>query len=149
MFVVSHVRDFLDRVTKALLWAEGDGRFPEYAGGYSDAVAQRGAEVKARAKTAAASPREKSRDTSDVRPTEQKKLSFKDKHALETLPGKIEAVRAEIEKIKVAMADPALYSRDPKQFNTLSERLGKAASELAEMEDRWLELEILRESLGG
>jgi ABC transport system ATP-binding/permease protein len=149
VIVVSHDRDFLDRVTTAILWAEGDGRFTEYAGGYSDAVAQRGAEVKARAKTAVASSREKSRDTSDARPTEQKKLSFKDKHALETLPGKIETLRVEIEKMKIAMADPGLYSRDPKQFTSLSERLGKSAGELSEMEDRWLELEILRENLGG
>jgi ATP-binding cassette subfamily F protein uup len=149
VIVVSHDRDFLDRVTTAVLWAEGDGRFTEYAGGYSDAVAQRGAEVKARAKAAAPASREKSRDTSDARPVEQKKLSFKDKHALETLPGKIEALRTDIEKMKAAMTDPNLYSRDPKQFTSLSDRLGKAEIELAEMEDRWLELEILRESLGG
>jgi ATP-binding cassette subfamily F protein uup len=149
VIVVSHDRDFLDRVTTAVLWAEGDGRFTEYAGGYSDAVAQRGAEVKARAKAAAPAPREKSRDMTEARPVEQKKLSFKDKHALETLPGKIEALRADIEKMKAAMTDPNLYTRDPKQFTSLSERLGKAESELAEMEDRWLELEILRESLGG
>ena len=93
--------------------------------------------------------REKSRDTTEARPVEQKKLSFKDKHALETLPGKIETLRADIEKMKVAMTDPNLYTRDPKQFTSLSDRLGKAESELSEMEDRWLELEILRETLGG
>jgi molecular chaperone DnaK len=55
----------------------------------------------------------------------------------------------DIEKMKAAMTDPNLYTRDPKQFTSLSDRLGKAEIELAEMEDRWLELEILRESLGG
>ena len=149
VIVVSHDRDFLDRVATAILWAEGDGRFTEYAGGYADAVVQRGAEVKARTRSATPAPRDKSRDTVEQRPTEQKKLSFKDKHALETLPGRMDALRADIEKMKADLADPALYSRDPKRFTTLTERLGKATTELGEMEDRWLELEILRESLGG
>lgn len=149
VIVVSHDRDFLDRVATAILWAEGDGRFTEYAGGYADAVAQRGAEVKARTRPAAAASREKSRDTVEQRPAEQKKMSFKDKHALETLPRRMDEARAEIEKLKTDLADPALYSRDPKRFTALTERLGKATAELGEMEDRWLELEILRESLGG
>ncbi len=149
VIVVSHDRDFLDRVATAILWAEGDGRFTEYAGGYADAVAQRGAEVKARTRSATPAPRDKSRDMVEQRPAEQKKLSFKDKHALETLPGRMDALRADIEKMKADLADPALYSRDPKRFTTLTERLGKATTELGEMEDRWLELEILRESLGG
>lgn len=149
VIVVSHDRDFLDRVATAILWAEGDGRFTEYAGGYADAVVQRGAEVKARTRSATPAPRDKSRDMVEQRPAEQKKLSFKDKHALETLPGRMDALRADIEKMKADLADPALYSRDPKRFTTLTERLGKATTELGEMEDRWLELEILRESLGG
>ena len=61
----------------------------------------------------------------------------------------MDALRTDIEKMKADLADPALYSRDPKRFTTLTERLGKATTELGEMEDRWLELEILRESLGG
>jgi ATP-binding cassette subfamily F protein uup len=53
-----------------------------------------------------------------------------------------------IEQVKTALADPGLYARDPKKFGALTEELGKASTELTEMEDRWLELEILRESLG-
>ena len=149
VIVVSHDRDFLDRVATAVIWAEGNGRFTEYAGGFSDAVAQRGEDMKARTRSAAAASRPKSRDAEPTRASETKKLSFKDKHALETLPGKMDALRASMEEMKAALADPALYARDPKRFTSLSEKLGQATTELAGMEDRWLELEILRESLQG
>ena len=149
VIVVSHDRDFLDRVATAVIWAEGNGRFTEYAGGFSDAVAQRGEDMKARTRSAAAASRPKSRDAEPTRASETKKLSFKDKHALETLPGKMDALRASMEEMKAALADPALYTRDPKRFTSLSEKLGQATTELAGMEDRWLELEILRESLQG
>ena len=149
VIVVSHDRDFLDRVATAVIWAEGNGRFTEYAGGFSDAVAQRGEDMKARTRSAAAASRPKSRDAEPTRASETKKLSFKDKHALETLPGKMDALRVSMEEMKAALADPALYARDPKRFTSLSEKLGQATTELAGMEDRWLELEILRESLQG
>ena len=149
VIVVSHDRDFLDRVATAVIWAEGNGRFTEYAGGFSDAVAQRGEDMKARTRSAAAASRPKSRDAEPTRASETKKLSFKDKHALETLPGKMDALRASMEEMKAALADPALYAQDPKRFTSLSEKLGQATTELAGMEDRWLELEILRESLQG
>ena len=149
VIVVSHDRDFLDRVATAVIWAEGNGRFTEYAGGFSDAVAQRGEDMKARTRSAAAASRPKTRDAEPTRASETKKLSFKDKHALETLPGKMDALRASMEEMKAALADPALYARDPKRFTSLSEKLGQATTELAGMEDRWLELEILRESLQG
>jgi ATP-binding cassette subfamily F protein uup len=61
----------------------------------------------------------------------------------------MEALRMSMEEMKAALADPALYARDPKRFTSLSEKLGQATTELAGMEDRWLELEILRESLQG
>ena len=149
VIVVSHDRDFLDRVTTAVLWAEGDGRFTEYAGGFSDAVAQRGADMKAKARITASQPRSRAREADAARPSEQKKLSFKDKHALETLPAKMDAARARLEELKAALADPALYGRDPKRFAALTEELGRASTDLSVMEDRWLELEILRESLQG
>ena len=104
--------------------------------------------MKAKAKATAAQARPKTRETDAARPSEQKKLSFKDKHALETLPAKMDAARLRIEQLKNVLADPGLYARDPKKFSALSDELGTASTELAAMEDRWLELEILRESLG-
>ena len=141
VLVVSHDRDFLDRVATSVLVAEGDGRFMEYAGGYTDMLAQRGRgfapETASKQKTEKpAAPRPKSASA---------KLSFKDKHALETLPKEMAALESEIAKLQKDLADPKLYARDPKSFAAKSEALGKAQEKLGVCEERWLELEILRE----
>jgi ATP-binding cassette subfamily F protein uup len=147
VLVVSHDRDFLDRVATSVLFAEGNARFVEYAGGYSDMVAQRGEGVEAREiakpkveKTSA--PKERRR--ADAPAT---KLSFKDKHALETLPAKMAALEKEIVALHVKLADGDFYARDPKGFADASARLEIAQSELSASEERWLELEMLREEL--
>ena len=49
LILVSHDRDFLDRVVGSVLVSEGEGRWVEYAGGYTDMIAQRGEGVQARA----------------------------------------------------------------------------------------------------
>ncbi len=145
VLVVSHDRDFLDRVATSVLVAEGEGVFVEYAGGYSDMLAQRG-----RGFAAEAAPRPRSEKPSAPKPkTASAKLSFKDKHALETLPKDMAALETEIAKLQKSLADPQLYSRDPKRFAETSDALAAAQAKLAAHEERWLELEILRESLEG
>jgi ABC transport system ATP-binding/permease protein len=149
VLVVSHDRDFLDRVATSVLFAEGDGKFVEYAGGYSDMVAQRGqgveareiAKPKARAEKSEAKPRERA-------PSSQK-LSFKDKHALETLPAKMAALEKDIAALHEKLAGPDFYSRDPKGFADASAKLEAAQAELNSSEERWLELEMLREEAEG
>ncbi len=86
VILVSHDRDFLDRICTSVLMAEGRGRWVEYAGGYSDMVAQRGAGVAAKA-AAAPEPRGK-REAAPAQPAGEpaRRLSFKERHALETLP---------------------------------------------------------------
>src|SRR6185436_11696986 len=96
VLLVSHDRDFLDRTVSAVVVSEGGGRWNVYAGGYSDMVAQRGEGVTA--KTAAKetkAPREKS-ETSAASSAPKARLTFKDKHALETLPATIAKLEAEI-----------------------------------------------------
>ncbi len=144
VIVVSHDRDFLDRVASATLMAEGEGVFREYAGGYTDMVAQRGGGVTKRARDGARQGKAKSQQSS-ARETRAPKLSFKDKHALETLPKRM----VELEKIiatgQGALGDASLYTRDPARYTEISNGLEKARAELASAEERWLELEILRE----
>ena len=152
VLLISHDRDFLDRVVTSVVVPEGDGRWTEYAGGYADMLTQRGAdlarrETRAKPAVAAAAPAEA--NAADVAPPSAKKrLSFKDKHALETLPGEIAA----LEKKKAALAkmldDPDLYTRDRKRFADVSEQLSEVETNLAAAEERWLELEERRESLG-
>ena len=147
VIVVSHDRDFLDRVATSVLMAEGEGRWIEYAGGYSDMVLQRGWGVSAAPVKAPAPPREKPAQAREKTPS--KKLSFKDKHALETLPQEMERLRTARDRARKKLDDPALYARDPGAFAAASDALTKAEAALAEAEDRWLELEMLREEIEG
>jgi ATP-binding cassette subfamily F protein uup len=82
-------------------------------------------------------------------PAPKRKLSFKEKHALETLPGEIERLEAEIAKLQQALADPNLYRKSPDDFAKKSQALEAAEAKRAEAEDRWLQLEILREEIEG
>jgi ATP-binding cassette subfamily F protein uup len=80
---------------------------------------------------------------------DKRRLSFNDKYALETLPGEIAALQAEIGAAQERLADPGLYARDRKAFDAASAALAAAQAALAAAEDKWLELEILREEIGG
>jgi ATP-binding cassette subfamily F protein uup len=149
VLVVSHDRDFLDRVATSVIMAEGDGRWTEYAGGYSDMVVQRGAGVAARAVEAKAKPAPAKAPPPPVAPPARQKLSFKDKHALETLPGVIAGLEREIAALHDALADPRLYASDPKAFAEKSRCLESKTAARAAAEEQWLELEIKREALEG
>jgi ATP-binding cassette subfamily F protein uup len=144
VLLVSHDRDFIDRVVTSTLASEGDGRWIEYAGGYSDMIAQRGP-----AQTLAkAVDKPKSASRSERAKSPAKRLSFKDKHALETLPKRIATLEAEIAKLQTTLDDAELYSRDPAAFEKAVAAIGKAETDRAAAEDEWLALELKREELG-
>jgi ABC transport system ATP-binding/permease protein len=146
VLLVSHDRDFLDRTVSAVVVAEAGGRWNVYAGGYTDMVAQRGEGVtaKAVAKNDAKAPRERAEAPASA---PKARLSFKDKHALETLPARIAVLEAEIAKLSKTIADPGLYARDRAGFDNASAALAKAQADLASAEDEWLRLEELREQV--
>ena len=153
VIVVSHDRDFLDRVASSVIMSEGQGRWIEYAGGYSDMVAQRGAGVAARAvekpADTGARPAEAPKPAEPAQSAKKRKLSFNERHALDTLPKRIAELEAEIAKLQTVMADPDLFARDPAKFDKTAAAIAKAEAERAASEDRWLELEMLREELEG
>ena len=156
ILLVSHDRDFLDRVVTSVIASEGEGRWQEYAGGYSDMLAQRrGVDLGARRPPAPgpAGPVHRSAAADPAKPAAiappRRRMSFKDKHALETLPGEIERLGAEISGLERQMADPRLFASDPARFKLVTLRHAAAAAELARAEERWLELELLREELEG
>ncbi len=149
VLVVSHDRDFLDRVATSVLVAEGGGNWIEYAGGYSDMVAQRGAGVGARAPEPQADVRPKAEPKQRSEPKQKRKLSFNEQRALETLPAEMDRLRAVRDRAQAILADPDLFARDPKRFEQASAALSGAEADLVAAEDRWLELEMLREEMQG
>lgn len=142
--LVSHDRDFLDRVATQIVLAEGDGRFTEYAGGYADMLVQRGEKPAPR-------PEPKKASTSDPSPKPRRatapKMNFADAHALKTLPEKIAAADIQIAELEKSLSDGALYAKDPKRFADLSAKLVKIRDEKDGDEERWLTLEMQREAL--
>ncbi|MCI9867911.1 ABC-F family ATP-binding cassette domain-containing protein [Rhizobium skierniewicense] len=152
VILVSHDRDFLDRtVTSTIAPANPeapDGRWIEYAGGYSDMMAQRKGASDEKKK---AEKQEKSKASSSSGETGKAKvkLSFKQKFALENLPKEMEKAQAEIAKREERMADPQLFAKNPTAFNTLADEMSKLREKLEAMEEEWLELEMLREEMEG
>ncbi len=128
-----------------------DGAWLEYAGGYSDMLAQRkGAAAEARAQEKREKQAAQDEKGSNDRTAKSRgKLSFKQKFALENLPKEMEKLEAEIARLEEKMADPTFFQRDPEGFNTAAGKLEGLRADLAAKEEEWLELEVLREELEG
>jgi ATP-binding cassette subfamily F protein uup len=147
VLLVSHDRDFLDRVVTSTIAADGDGRWVEYAGGYSDMLAQRGAPA-VEAKAAKAKPQEAAARGGAAAP-KGNRMSFRDQHLLKSLPDEIATLHERVAAHQAVLADAGLYARNPKRFAEVTERLAADAAALHAAEEKWLELEMLRESLEG
>ncbi len=145
--LVSHDRDFLDRVATSVIALEGDGAAIEYAGGWSDYRSQRG-EGPAAAKPEKPAPKAGARPVAAERPA-VRKLGFKETHRLSVLPAEMERLSAEIAKLENFLADPQLFSREPKKFAKATEALAERRAALDAAEEEWLELEERREAAGG
>ena len=147
VLLVSHDRDFLDRVATTTIAMEGDGRATVYAGGWSDYRAQRGS-------GGSAGEMEKNSSKPTPKKAEPKqeskasKLSFTEAHRLEELPGQIERLEAEIAKLEELLADPELYSREPVKFRRATEALAARQKSLSEAEEEWLTLAGKAETAG-
>ena len=159
ILIVSHDRDFLDRTVTALLAFEGDARVVSHAGGYSDYLQRRMAaearqlartgnqpEGKAGRKSAKGTNTSKGGAKAANRPA---RLTFRDQHALDRLPGEIEQLAAAIAKLEAAMADPALFTTDPEKFNQAATALAAAQAKKEEKETQWLEVAERAEALEG
>jgi ATP-binding cassette subfamily F protein uup len=77
------------------------------------------------------------------------KLSYKDQRDYDRLPGEIERVQAEVAADEQTLSDPGLYSRDPRRFAELTERIARNRAEIEGMEYRWLEVAEMAEALTG
>ncbi|MGV6803798.1 MAG: ABC-F family ATP-binding cassette domain-containing protein [Ruegeria sp.] len=136
VLLVSHDRDFLDRVATTTIAMEGDGKAVVYAGGWSDYIAQRGdIQEKKAEKTKDSKPKIKQ----ETRP--KPGLSFSEKHRLDKLPAEITRLEAEISKLEKLMSDPELFTREPVKFQKATEALVERQEKLAAAEEEWLMLE--------
>ena len=144
VLLVSHDRDFLDRIVTSTVAPrdETSGIWIEYAGGYSDMLVQKKdvVEVGQERKKKKAANRHKSSGKS-------KRMTFKDKHSLESLPKKIEELRTKITVIQNQMSDPNYYNENTENFETAVRSLTSLELELSNSEELWLELELKREKI--
>ena len=145
ILLVSHDRDFLDRVVSSIIYMNGDGTAVEYAGSYSELLEKlknkpitevKKTQVKTANKPLVCEPQKK--------PT---KLSYKQQRLLEVLPKTIEDLTKEIKQIENELSDPSLYTDNPEKFDHLTQRLTQAQNEVSEAENQWLEIQILQEEL--
>jgi ATP-binding cassette subfamily F protein uup len=146
ILIVSHDRDFLDRVATSIIVGEGDGRWVEYAGGYSDMVAQRGRGLGGPLAAPAETAEKPERRPAD-RTAPRRKLGFNERRALESLPQRIEKLRAELAGLERKLADADFPVREPAAFSEATKAYAELRDALAGAEDEWLGLEILREEL--
>ncbi len=141
LILVSHDRDFLDKTVASVVALEGDGAAREFAGGYSDYRRNR----KAEPRRTDPKPRPKA---APVRPRAPAfKLGFRQQRRWDELPGEIERAQERAGTLERMLADPGFYERDPERFARAAALLAEARSDIAALEEEWLELALLREEL--
>lgn len=138
VLLVSHDRDFLDRVATTTVAMDGDGKATVYAGGWSDYQAQKGEAAPVvqaeKPKTPEKAP------AAAAEPAKKSGLTFTEKHRFESLPGVIDKLTAEIAKLEELLADPNLFSAQPVKFAKASEALAERQVAVENAEEEWLEL---------
>jgi len=139
VLLVSHDRDFIDRIATSTVALEGRGRATVYPGGWSDYQAQRvvsGATLTAdnSAKTAASSAQIKQ----SVKKVDG--LTFTERKRLDALPGLIEKLEAEIGRLADFLSDPDMFSKEPVKFRKAGEAMSERQGQLAAAEEEWLAL---------
>ena len=139
IILVSHDRDFLDRVATTTIAMEGNGRATAYAGGWSDYRAQRLESGAPEAESSVTTS--KSKGNAPVAKEKAPKISFTEKHRLGELPQVIAKLEAEISKLEDLMADPGLFTREPVKFRKATEALTARQAALRAAEEEWLALE--------
>ena len=140
VLLISHDRDFLDRVATTTVALEGQGRATVYAGGWSDYQAQKRAQEPGPARDAAKSAGPAKPEKQAPKPAPRKAMSFTEKHRLDALPAEIEKLEAEIAKLEQLLADPELFTREPVKFKKATEALVTRQEALGKAEEEWLHL---------
>jgi ATP-binding cassette subfamily F protein uup len=136
VLLVSHDRDFIDRVATATVALEGNGRATAYPGGWSDYAAQRGADALEMPKKSGSSHVNLRDDVKKL----SEGLSFTEKKRLEALPGIMQRLEAEINKLTDFLSDAEMFTREPVKFRKATEAIAERQQALAAAEEEWLAL---------
>ena len=141
ILIVSHDRDFLDRVVSSVIYMKGDGSVYEHAGSYSELLA------KLRPETATASPKAAAKTPAKpaAEPKQTRRLSYNQQRMLEVLPAEIEQLEKDIAALTAELSDPDLYQNNPERFDAASYELEEKQQQKAAKEEAWLEVSILAE----
>ena len=150
VLIVSHDRDFLDRTVTGVLAFEADGKIVPHAGGYSDYLERRRQNSARKAGKTAKKQSGKTRQNSPAKTISKaarNRLSYKQVYQLEQLPKEIDALRARIAEAEIKLADMDFFARDGEGYERLAKQTAQDKTDIAEKEESWLELEILREQI--
>ena len=146
ILIVSHDRDFLDRVVTSVIYMKGDGTLYEHAGSYSELLEKIKSETQPLKKIEAKKSVVEDKHP-EVKNPGNKKLSYNQKRLLEVLPVEIEQIEKRIAEIEALLSDADLYARDPDAFNNLSTELLEKQKAKEDKENKWLEIQMLKEEL--
>lgn len=143
ILIVSHDRDFMDKVATSLIYMRGDGTVYEHVGSYSELLEKlKGIPLKKDARKQVAKEEPKVREKNKTQ-----KLSYKEQYILENLPKEIEKLGEENKAIEVALGNANLYTDDPQKFDELTSKLAANKEKLEEMENQWLEVQMKADEL--
>lgn len=146
ILIVSHDRDFLDRVVTSVIYMKGDGSVSEYAGSYSDLLEK----LKEQSSPSPAKPKSTTKPSTPaaVRPTSvSRKLSYAQQRLLDILPPEIENLAIEIAQIEEELGDATLYTQNPQRFDELTSTLSAKQKLKEDKENQWLEIQLKKEEL--
>lgn len=144
ILIVSHDRDFLDRTVTSVLAFEGEGKIIPHAGGYHDYLSRKQGQDEDKVKR---EKKKKSSAKDKPKTPRTDRLSYKDVHALETLPREIATLSEAIEQGEAKLSDMTFFETDPQGYQKLADDLQAKKQERADKEDAWLEVEMKREAL--
>ncbi len=147
ILIVSHDRDFLDKIVTSIIYMKGDGKVEEYVGSYSDLLERFDKQPATAAKN---KPAGKNRDepSSERKETSRGRLSYNQQRLLQVLPQQIAALEQKIENAKNDLCEPTLYQNDPDRFYELTRQLEEWEKQKEDDENQWLEISLLAEELG-
>ena len=144
LIVVSHNRDFLDKLVNKILYFKGNGEIVIFNGGYHDFLSQKERIISSN--TNIVEKKSNVKDSEDnTSKTRKKKLTFKLKFELDKIPKEIDMLKNQLEKLEQIISDPSLYEKDNSLFIDTSNKIGSIQLKLQEKEERWLQLMELDE----